>query len=533
MLAVGMSRVRLLGLVLTESLLLGIAGVLVGNAIGLAATGYFAGAGINVGGFEAGLRTMPGLSDVIYPVVRADRSVMLSAVVFAIACLMALYPAVTAARLDPVEAIRGWLGTRRAPQPGTPARARLPVFVLIAARNLLRNRRRTAIMVAGAAFGIVGYVFMIGFFDGFFAQSIDNSTRYLTGHVQLERPGFRRDFAPELAIDNAEAMVSQARGVPGVVAAAPRVQAQALASTAAKSEGIVLIGIVPLAERDVTFIDRTIIEGKALAPGADRDVMIGRKLADKLRLRLGEKIIVMTQAANGELGTAAYRVSGIFATESANFDGGFAFVTLPAAQALLALGSRASTVNIRVNERADLARIVDTLRTRFAASGVEVAPWQQLLPQLDEMVRFFRVVSNILLAVLMLVVAAAIMNTVFMAVTERTREFGVMMALGTSPRAITRLVVYETLTIVVIGSLVGYGAGIALVGYLGRVGIDLSGFFAGYSSIPGITGIVYPRLIGATIIPPGIVLVVAAVLVSLYPAARAARLDPSRAIRHV
>jgi len=250
-------------------------------------------------------------------------------------------------------------------------------------------------------------------------------------------------------------------------------------------------------------------------------------------LRLGEKLVVMAQAADGELGTAAYRVSGIFATESASFDGAFAFVTLPAAQSLLALGSRVSTVNLRLDERARVASTAADLRARLAASGLAVAPWQELLPQLEELVKFSRVFANILLAVLLLVVATAIMNTVFMAVTERTREFGVMMALGTPPAALQRMVVYETLMLLLLASFAGYAAGIALVEYFGRAGIDLSGFFEGYSAIPGLTGIVYPQVMGATVVPPGIALLVAGVLVSLYPAARAARLDPSRAIRHV
>ena len=155
------------------------------------------------------------------------------------------------------------------------------------------------------------------------------------------------------------------------------------------------------------------------------------------------------------------------------------------------------------------------------------------MPQLEEMVRFLRVVTRILLAVLLLVVATAIMNTVFMAVTERTREFGVMMALGTSPRAIVRTVVYETVVLLLLAAAAGYGAGIALVAYFGRAGMDLSGFFEGYSAIPGLTGVVYPQLMGASIAPPGIALIIVGVLVSLYPAAKAARLDPSRAIRHV
>ena len=531
-LAVGMSCSRLLALVLLESVLLGAAGLVLGNAVGLAVTGYFAAKGVYLGAFEAGLRTMPGLSDVIYPVLLPERGLMLSALVFAIAGLAAAYPAAKAAGLEPVEAIRGVLAGRSATAHALGSASRLPVLLLIAMRNLLRNPRRTAIMVAGAAFGIVGYVFILAFFDGFFERSIDNSTRYITGHAQIERPGFRRELAPEMAIEAPEPLLAELRVLPGI-AAAPRVQVQALASTAAKSEGVMLVGVDPTAERDVTFIDRTVVQGKALAAGADREVVIGRRLAEKLRLRLGEKMVVMAQAADGELGTAAYRVGGIFATESASFDGAFAFVTLSAAQSLLGLGDRVSTINLRLDDRARTARVIDELRPRFAPRGLAFAPWQELLPQLEDMRKVLGIISAILLAVLLLVVATAVMNTVFMALTERTRELGVMMALGASPGAVLRMVVYETLALLLLAALVGYGAGIALVAYLGHAGMDLSGFFEGYAAIPGLTGIVYPQLMGASIVPPGIVLIVVGVLVSLYPAAKAARLDPSRAIRHV
>jgi putative ABC transport system permease protein len=186
MLALGTSQSLLFRLVLAEAALLGAAGLLLGNAVGLGATAAFGRIGIDLGAFAAGLRTMPGLEDVIYPAVRAERSLFISAMVFVIALLMALYPAFRAATLEPVAAIRGIgeSGKARVRGRGEPAparRSRWPVFVLIAARNLLRNRKRSAITAFAAAFAIVAYVFLYGFFDGFAEQIVGNSTGYLTG----------------------------------------------------------------------------------------------------------------------------------------------------------------------------------------------------------------------------------------------------------------------------------------------------------------------------------------------------------------
>lgn len=265
---------------------------------------------------------------------------------------------------------------------------------------------------------------------------------------------------------------------------------------------------------------------------ADRDIVVGRELAAKLGVRLGERVVVMAQAADGELGTAAYRIAGIFATESASFDGSMAFVTVRAAQSLLALGSRVSTINIRLTSRTGLEETTALLRREIDVPGLELVPWPELLPQIDDMVRVIRVMRAIVLAIVFAVAALAVMNTVFMAVAERTREFGVMMALGTSPSAILRLIVYETLALMALASLVGYGVGVLLVEFFGRRGLDLSRFFEGYAAIPGLTGITYPQLIVANIVVPGVLLFLATVLASLYPAARAASLEPARAIRN-
>jgi ABC-type lipoprotein release transport system permease subunit len=240
----------------------------------------------------------------------------------------------------------------------------------------------------------------------------------------------------------------------------------------------------------------------------------------------------MAQARGGELATAAYNVSGIFATESASFDDGVAFVTLPAAQALLALGSSVSTINLRLDDRSRMPEVVAGLGPSASALGYRLVRWQELLPQLDEMVGYAKVIESIVVAIVLLVVAMAIMNTVFMSVAERTRELGVMIALGTRPSALVRMVAYETAALIILAMIIGYGAGALLVGYLGRRGIDQSTFFSDYSTIPGITGITYPRLVTSSLVVPGIALFVASVLIAMYVAGKTARLDPAVAIRH-
>ncbi len=534
LLALGTSQARLLRMVLYEAVLLGIAGLVAGNLVGLSVTVLFSRLGIDLSAFAAGLRSMPGLSDVIYPVVRLERSALISALVFLIAALVALYPAVKAATLEPVAAIRGMAGgtasSRSSRGQGTGSHG--PVFVRIAARNVLRNRKRSAITVGGTAFAIVAYVFLYGYLDGFGEQIVDNATRYVTGHLQLERQGFRRDLAPELAFADVQGVLRAAEQVPGVEAAAPRVQAQALASSASKSEGIRLFGIDPMREPRLTFIHRTIVEGQALQPGSDRDILVGRQLAEKLGLRLGEKLVVMAPGVGGELGTAAFRIRGIFATESSAFDGAMAFVTLPAAQSLLGLGARVSTINLRLADRSQLAAVNARLGPALAAAGLTAVSWSELMPQVSDMVGLIRAIRSIVVGVFFIVVALAVMNTVFMAVAERTREFGVMMALGTAPGAIVRMVMYETTALMAAASILGYAVGSALVLYLGRHGLDLTSLYKDYTAIPGLTGMAYPRLVFSSIAGPGVALFLSSIAVSLHPALRAARLEPTAAIRH-
>lgn len=534
-LALGAGQARVVALVLAESMMLGALGVALGNALGLAATAVFARVGIDLGVFEAGLRTMPGLSGVVYPMLSPQRSLLITSLVFTLALLAALYPAAKAARLEPVAALRG-IGTRRAGRAGAPRTGRsdkeagLPVFVRIALRNLLRNPRRSALTVGGTAFAIVAYVFLNGYFDGFDEQLIDTSTRYMTGHAQIERPGFRRDHSPQLAFGASRPLLDSLRARPEVAAAAPRVQAQAMASSARQSAGVLLFGVDPPAEAGLTLVPQAMIQGRWLRPGDDGGIVLGRRLAGQLGIELGEKLVLTATTADGALGSAAYRLQGQFVTESAEFDDSAAFITLPAAQSLLGLGDRVSTINLRLKDRERLDEAMTEMRA--GVGDLEIVPWPALLPAVQQMVGLDRAIRAVVIGLFLVVVALAVMNTAVMSVAERTREFGVLIALGTAPAAVVRMVLYETAALMMLASVLGYAGGAALVVYFGRYGLDLSGLFAGFDTIPGLTGIAYPRLVAGSVIVPGVALLVASVLVALLPASQAARLDPVQAIHH-
>ena len=161
-----------------------------------------------------------------------------------------------------------------------------------------------------------------------------------------------------------------------------------------------------------------------------------------------------------------------------------------------------------------------------------VVTWRNLLPEVDQMIEYVRVILSLVTGIVLSVVAIGVMNTLMMSVMERTRELGIMMALGTRPRAIVTLVLYESLVLALAGILGGLALGVPVVQYLGARGLDLSLYAGGVQSIPGLTGIIHPVLMPASLVRPAFLLVGLSVLAALYPAWRAARLQPAEAIRH-
>lgn len=534
MMALGTRQGQLTRVVFYEACLLGLAGVVLGTALGMSIVLFFAARGMDFGAYVQAMETMQGLTSMIYPLPRWDRLALIAGLVFGVGILAALYPAWRATRLVPVAAIKGLPdeGGLRRRIAGRLPRLPLPLLAKMAARGIGRNPHRTALTLAASAFGVGAFVFLGGFVDGYLAQLVENSTGYVTGHLQVQHPRLRTEMEPANSMTGTEAVLQGIRALPQVRAAAPRVQNMVLASSAAQSQNMMLVGIDPVAERGVTFMHRAVRSGRALAPGADRDIVLGDRLAGKLGLRLGDRMVVMTQALNGEVGSAAFRVAGIFDTGSDAFDAGMGFVTLKAGQDLLGMQDRLSAIAVRLDDRALEPDALAGIQRLLAPGAAVAVGWRNLMPEVDQMIQYVGVVVRLLAGIVLAVVAIGIMNTLLMSVMERTRELGIMMALGTRPRTIVALVLLESLVLAVAGIAAGIALGAPLVAYFGVRGIDMSAYVKGIESIPGLTSVIHPMFVPAGVALPVLVLLVLSATAALYPAWRAARLEPATAIRH-
>ena len=535
MMALGTPSSRIVWLVLLETAILAGLGYLLGLVLGLSVTFYFGSHGLDFSAYIKAMDTMPGLSGIVYPTIEAQRLVVIGVVVVSVALLAAALPAWKASRNSPLEAMgarRQVINRIRRIHWQVTSDHRLLIFAQMALRSVFRNPRRSVITASATAFGLAAYLFLYAFADGFFEQMIQNSTQQLSGHVQVMAKSHDVDLSPDLRIADSWALQRQLQERPEVEAAAPRVLLRAMVANPGKSLPVELVGIAPEQERAVTKLAGYMEQGTYVRPGGN-GIVIGRKLAEELDARLGDKLVITVQQTGGDLASSAQAIRGIYRTGSDLFDSEYAFIDIEAARRLGGLqGDEASRIALRLSDRAGSAALARTLNQSLSQDGLVAQDWEALLPVVVQMVEMSQVDFYLILAVVFVVVAIGVMNTMVMSVMERTPELGVMLALGTRGGQLLLTILFEAFFLAILGMLAGTVVGGLLVVWLGNTGIDLSSISGALEAIPGITDRIYPVLIFDHVWLASLLLFLCSVLVALYPAWRASRLDPVEAIRH-
>ena len=404
------------------------------------------------------------------------------------------------------------------------------IIIRLAWRNLWRNPRRTLIMLAAIVVGVWSMIFMTALMRGMVDDMIADGISVLPGHVQIHHAAYRDDPTISNVIDPPAGELLDALGHPGVVAWTTRIRVPAVISSERDTRGVTLIGIEPGRERDISFVAGDIVEGEFLASSDDRGLVVGRKLVDKLETGLGKRVVIMSQDPENEIADRGFRIVGIFDSRLDQYEEGFVFAGESTIQHLLGVGESVSEVAIL---GADYRNVDDLYRSIATAAddGVEVLPWHELDTYLGSMLAMMDGFVIVFIVVVFLALSFGLVNTLVMAVFERVREIGLMLALGMTPRNILAQIVTESVLLLIIGLVVGNVAAIATIEPL-KGGIDVSIVGEGMEMM-GASSVLRPALYLKDIVMANLIVIVLGFFASLSPAWRASRYDPIRAITKV
>lgn len=405
----------------------------------------------------------------------------------------------------------------------------------LAWRNIWRNPRRTAVILTAIFIGVTSMIFLAALMRGMMEGMVENAIENLTGHIKITDPDFRTDPAIDHRLHEPDEVLKMvAPLLPEDAKAVRRVRVDAVVNTARESAGVVLVGIVPDDEIGVSFIGDAPLDGRFFEPDDANGLVIGHALLEKIGLDLGDKVVLMSQDATGEVASRAFRIRGTYRAEMASTEKAFVFAPLPAVQEMLKIDGGVTEIAFSLPaERiihADVASLTRSLNGRLSKTEAEARQWREMLPAMDAYLGMFDAFLYIWYLVIFVAMGFGIVNTVLMAVYERMREFGLLMALGMRGGRIFTMVLGETLLLLLMGMGAGNLAGFALVGLLAENGINLSAFAQG-TDMWGIDRIIVPLVVTGDVAAANATVLVLGLAAGIYPALRATRFTPVETMR--
>lgn len=397
----------------------------------------------------------------------------------------------------------------------------------MALRNIARNRRRsllTGLMIAG---GFTLFSATLGLSEGTYGSIIDMFTRGRTGHAQVHAAGYLEKPSLYKTIDDPARSGKILDGLPEVRAWAPRVYSPALAFAGGKTTGVQVMGVDPARERAATRLAAQVAAGGFLDDKPSPGVVISARLAAALNLKTGDTFSMIGQGADGSIANDNFRVSGVLSAKESAFEGPWCLMHIGNAQEFLALGARIHELALVFPDYRDAAKDSKAVAAALADPGLDIQPWQVTEKEFYQAMLLDKRGGDITNLIIMIIVAVGVLNTVLMSVLERTREYGVLKALGTRPGAIFRLIMTEVLFLSLFAAAAGALAALALNHYLSSAGIPIPRPIS-YG------GVRFTRMLSAVnadiLLRPALTVLLSALLVGFFPAVKAARTTPVKAL---
>jgi len=409
----------------------------------------------------------------------------------------------------------------------------MKLYLRLAWRNVWRHRRRTLIIVSAMGFGLSLMMMYDGLVDGFNQAIYGNAIKVLGGNIQVHAQGYRESAGqkPLLPLADDARVLEAVRAQPGVVAAARRINTGGLASSREGAFAVGITAIEPELEQAVNLAGQNVISGRALSADDGDSVFIGKGLADAMDVAVGDRISLSGRSAHEQMRQRTMTVIGIYDLGMADIEKVSVYISLAEAQTLYDLPGQSTEVAVFLDQIGHEKELIHTLSS--ALPGYELDSFEDSYPELQYALASKGQVMDIFSVIILGIAGIGILNLLLMAVYERTREIGVLGAMGLKPRQISLLFILEGTLIGLVGVGLGIVLGLAFNAMMRAVGLDFTAFSGMTSYTALITDKVYPSWGVGKLLSRGLTVAIIAALASLIPAREAAQRDPAEALHFV
>jgi len=400
----------------------------------------------------------------------------------------------------------------------------------IAWRNVWRSRGRSLVVMGSIIVGVWALLFGNGFMNGFMVGYMANIIENDVSNIQVHHPEFKIDFEIKYFIPDGAAKSEQIRTWDGVRGATTRILVNGMIASPKNASGIQIRGIDLVNEAVVTNLDSIISEGTYFEGIRRNPIVIGEKVAENLKVKVRSKVVLTFNDGNGDITAAAFRIVGIVKSSSLNINGQYAFVRQEDLWRILGIGNEVHEIAVLTEPLVEEESIIETYQAGFTGDLIE--SWREIAPQLALMQDMYGMMLIILLVIIMLALIFGIINTMLMAVLERFRELGMLMAVGMTKGRVFVMVMLETLYLGIAGAPLGLLAGWLTISYYRNTGVDLSSYSEGLAAF-GYSSILYPYVDANAYFTVTVGVIVTAFLAAIYPAWKAVKLNPVEALHKI
>lgn len=398
----------------------------------------------------------------------------------------------------------------------------------IASRNIWRSKKRSLIIIIAVSIGLWAGIFMMAFYNGMIEQRVNTAITSELSHIQIHHGGFRKEYEIKYYLPKGRKMLEIINNISQIKATSGRIIIKGMIASASGSTGITINGVMPDEEQILTNLKGKIIKGNYFNPEKTNEIILSEKLRKKLKLNLNKKTILTFQDTEGNLASAAFRITALYKTTNTPYDDSNVFVKINDIDSLAGIPNAINEIAILLKSNTFLDEIQTHLKQKF--SETEIKNWKEIAPELGLTVSVGDQMVFIFMGIILLALAFGIVNTMMMAVLERTREIGMLLALGMNKFKIFMMILMETFFLILAGCPIGILLAFATIEITQKNGIDFSRFSDVYSSF-GYSSIIYPNLTSRQFVIIMILVLLTALFSALFPARRALQLNPAESLK--